>query len=159
MTIVLKLALAAAALPLAALPAAAQDPHLDPTFGTIHLNSPYAPDPYVIDLTAGGELDASTALDPSCVGTIANAPDIRINYDAGSGVPLIISATSRVDTTLAVNAPDGQWYCNDDGPNGVNPSIRFNNPMSGRYEIYVGTFEVGGNAHPARLHISQVGSQ
>ena len=58
-----------------------------------------------------------------------------------------------------VNAPDGSWYCDDDGGvNGMNPSIRFNRPASGRYEIWVGTYG-SATTQPAQLHISEVGSQ
>jgi len=83
---------------------------------------------------------------------------VRLNYNAGS-YPLIISVRSNADTTLVVNGPDGSWYCDDDGGNqGLNPSIRFNGPSSGRYEIWVGTY---GNSslQPAELHISEVYSQ
>ena len=76
-----------------------------------------------------------------------------------SSLPLIISVASSADTTLVVNAPDGSFYCDDDGGvNGSNPSVRFNNPQSGRYEIWVGTYR-SGSPQAARLHISEVSSQ
>lgn len=146
-----------AAIGLTTLPAAAQDPNLAPNFGTIRLTAGFEPDPHIINLQAGGDIDAQT-ISPDCVGYITNTPDIRMNFTNGSGLPLIISVASGVDTTLVVNAPDGRWYCNDDGPNGLNPSVRFNNPLSGRYEIFVGTFSAG-HAQRARLHISELESQ
>ena len=42
------------------------------------------------------------------------------------------------DTTLAINGPDGRWYCNDDGGNGVNAGITLSG--SGVYDVYVGTY-------------------
>ena len=107
---------------------------------------------------SGGSTDAPSAIGGSCRGIIANAPDVRLNFTAGS-LPLIISANSGSDTTLIVNGPDGRWYCDDDGgENGLNPAVRFNNPQSGRYEIWVGTY---GNSslQPAQLHISELYSE
>ena len=45
---------------------------------------------------------------------MAEAPDYRLNYQAGGNWPLHIFAQSDSDTTLAVNGPDGTWYCDDD---------------------------------------------
>jgi len=150
-------AAALAACALAALPAAAQDFNAQPTYGTINLNAGFTPDPQVISLQSGGQINAER-LSSSCRGFIANAPDVRLNYSAGS-LPLILSVNANADTTLVVNAPDGSWYCDDDGgERGLNPSLRWNRPMSGRYEIWVGTY---GNAslQPADLHVSELYSQ
>jgi hypothetical protein len=142
---------------IALLPAAAQDFNAAPNFGTVTLNAGFTPDPRVTAVRAGGSLDAS-GLSSSCRGFISNAPDVRLNYRSGS-YPLILSVASGADTTLVVNGPDGSWYCDDDGGvNGLNPALRFNNPQSGRYEIWVGTYR-SGNLESARLHISEVSSQ
>jgi hypothetical protein len=137
--------------------ALAQDTSLDTNYGEVRLRTGFTPDPHVVPLQAGGSLAASNA-GSNCTGFITDAPDVRLFFDAGS-LPLIISVASAADTTLVVNAPDGSFYCDDDGGvNGSNPSVRFNNPRSGRYEIWVGTYR-SGSAQPARLHISEVGSQ
>ena len=148
---------ALAACVLAALPAGAQDFNADPNYGVVNLRAGFEPDPQVIGLRSGGQLNAQSISD-SCRGFISNAPDVRLVYAAGS-LPLIISVRASADTTLVINGPDGSWYCDDDGGNqGLNPSIRFNRPASGRYEIWVGTY---GNAslQPAELHISELYSQ
>lgn len=140
-----------------AVPAAAQNTSGTPNYGTVTLESGFTPDPRVVSLRAGGSLSASR-LGSGCVGFITDAPDVRLDYEAGS-LPLIISVAASADTTLIVNGPNGQWLCDDDGGvNGSNPSIRLNNPTSGRYEIWVGTYR-SGNSEPARLHISEVSSQ
>jgi hypothetical protein len=140
-----------------AAPAAAQDFDADANFGEINLTSGFTPDPQVIAVRSGGELNAQS-LSPSCQGFISNAPDVRLNFDAGS-LPLIISVAADADTTLVVNGPDGSWYCDDDtGVNGLNPMVRFNNPQSGRYEIWVGTY-ANASLQPAQLHISELYSQ
>ena len=142
---------------LAAAPAAAQDFDADPNFGTIELASGFTPDPQVVAVRSGGELNAQSLSD-SCRGFISEAPDVRLHFDAGS-LPLIISVAARADTTLVVNAPDGTWYCDDDtGVNGLNPMVRFNDPQSGRYEIWIGTY-ANASLQPAELHISELYSQ
>ena len=144
--------IAAVSMLVAALPAAAQDFDADPNYGAIALRSGFTPDPHRINLRAGGNLSAQS-ISGSCRGSITNAPDVRLTFSAGS-LPLIISVNSGVDTTLVVNGPDGQWHCNDDA-NGVNPVLRFNNPQSGRYEIWVGTYSSGAT-QPATLSISEI---
>ena len=143
---------------LAALPASAQPNYqLAPAYGTVNLDAGFPDDPRVIALRSGGSNNAES-LSASCRGFIADAPDVRLNYRAGS-LPLIISVASSADTTLVVNGPDGRWYCDDDGGvNGLNPALRWNSPASGQYDIWVGTY---GNAslQPANLYISELTSQ
>jgi len=137
--------------------AVAQDVDEDPNFGTVELASGFTPDPQVVAVRSGGSINAQS-ISPSCQGFISNAPDVRLNYDAGS-LPLILSVASSADTTLVVNAPDGRWYCDDDaGVNGLNPMVRFNSPQSGRYEIWIGTY-ANSSLQPANLHISELTSQ
>ncbi|MGE0179112.1 MAG: hypothetical protein AB7O91_04760 [Sphingomonas sp.] len=150
------LALAAATV---VVPASAQNYNLRPNYGTVNLRTGYARDPHVVRVRSGGNIDASR-ISSRCRGFISNAPDVRLNFVAGSSLPLIISAASRADTTLVINGPDGRWYCDDDGGRfGMNPSVRFNNVRSGRYEIWVGTYGRRGAYHPAQLHISELYSQ
>ena len=148
----------AAAIGCAAVPGAvAQNYNAEPNYGTINLRSGFMPDPRVIALQSGGNIDVSR-LNSNCQGFISNAPDVRLNYSAGS-LPLYISVDSSADTTLVINGPDGEWYCDDDGGEyGLNPSVRFNRPRSGRYEIWVGTYG-GATLRNARLHISELYSQ
>jgi hypothetical protein len=133
----------------------AQDISADPNYGTLTLSAGFQPDPRVVSLTAGGGISASSA-SSACRGYIANAPDVRLYYTSGS-FPLIISADSAADTTLVVNAPNGNWYCDDDSGDGSNPLLRFGSPQSGRYEIWVGTYSNSGYAG-ASLYISEVSS-
>lgn len=126
-----------------------------PTYGEVNLTSGFTPDPYNADVTAGGGIDAST-VSQQCVGRVAGPPDYRLNWTAGSGsLPLIISATSGADTTLVINDAQGNWVCNDDGEGqGLNPAVTINQPSSGQYDIWVGTF--GEDTAPATLHISEL---
>ncbi len=139
-------------------PAASQDFSRAPAFGTITLTGGFDGDPRTVRVTAGGTLDAST-LGSGCVGSMANAPDVRLQFTASGSLPLIISVASDEDTTLAINRPDGTWVCDDDGgEQGTNPSIRFTPAMSGQYDIYIGHY-ARGRRIPATLYISEISSQ
>ena len=138
--------------------AAAQNYSLNPAYGTVNLTAGFTPDPYVVNVLSGGRNDASQTVSSSCRGFIAEAPDVRLNYSAGS-YPLILSVNSSSDTTLVVNGPDGSWYCDDDGGNqGLNPALRFNSPQSGQYDIWIGTYGNASN-QAAHLHISELYTQ
>ena len=150
--LVRSLIVGAAALLLVAPAAQAQDTAAPATYGTVRLNSGFTPDPHSVNLTAGGSIDASTIGSP-CTGSIARAPDFELTYTAGS-LPLYIYATASSDTTLVVNGPDGQWYCDDDSNGGTNPQVTFNTPRSGTYDIWVGTY--GGGTTSATLNITEV---
>jgi hypothetical protein len=133
---------------------------LEPAYGSIDLVSGFTPDPHEVAISAGGSIDASVLGQPGCVGSIARAPDFRLNWTAGSGsLPLIFSVASESDTTLVVNDAEGNWVCDDDGGNaGLNPSITFASPASGQYDVWVGTF-VSGELQPSTLNVSEVTSQ
>jgi hypothetical protein len=147
--------LAAVAMIACALPVAAQDYSADPTYGTVNLSSGFPEDPYGVSLSSGGSRDASN-LGGNCTGYIANAPDVRLNYDAGS-LPLYIYAGSSADTTLVINAPDGSWHCDDDSRGALDPVVYFSNPMSGQYDIWVGTY-ASNDLHRAELYLSELGA-
>ena len=151
-------AIAAAAVVLTAGVATAQNWQGTPTYGSVQLRSGFTPDPYEVRLTAGGPIDSRAALGAACPGFIANNPDFDLYWTAGSGsLPLVISANSNTDTTLVVRTPGGQWLCEDDGGyNGMNPGLRIDHPVSGLYDIWVGTYAQG-NA-PAVLSISELSS-
>ncbi len=126
----------------------------NPRYGTANLRAGFTPDPYSVNVTAGGNTDARTlGLGSSCVGYIATSqPDFRLNYQSGN-FPLSFRVRSNADTTLVINGPDGRWYCNDD-TDGVNPRVNFSRPQSGQYDVWVGTF--GSNSAPAVLSVTEL---
>ena len=148
-----KLAIAAAVALFTTGAAVAQDYSLNPNFGSVSLNSGFQPDPYNVNITAGGSIDASRI---GCAGNISNAPDFRLQYQAGGILPLILSVASSSDTTLVINMPNGTWMCDDDSGNGLNPSVYLSNPPSGQYDIWVGTF--GGGYANSVLSVSELSS-
>ena len=128
-------------------------------FGSGRLEAGFLPDPFELDLEAGGPSDADQGLGEAvvaegfCAGYVTREPSYELTFEAGSS-PLYISAVSDTDTTLVVNAPDGAWYCNDDD-DGLDPAVEFSDPQSGVYDIYVGRYSDGEPA-PATLLISEL---
>ncbi len=117
---------------------------MDPAYGTYEMASPFDPDPFVVNVTAGGEVRVYENIE-GCTGHVAMAPDVRFNFVAGTGLPLTFAAVSETDqdVTLLINGPDGSWYCNDDSGGTLNSGLTFNNPQSGQYDVWVGTFDEG----------------
>lgn len=125
-----------------------------PVYTTINLSAGFTPDPQSWDLQAGGS-DEVMLDGPGCAGYInASAPDFDLNYENGS-MPLYIYAQADTDLTLVINDPAGNWHCSDDEV-GLNPGIRFPKPLSGNYNIWVGTFS-DTDFQPATLTISELG--
>lgn len=126
------------------------------TFGRVTLDAGFTPDPHETAVTAGGPVDAASVAE-GCGGHVARRPSVSLRYNNAGDLPLIISAASQADTTLVVRAPDRSWRCNDDGAGGLNPVVRFDSPASGRYQIWVGTFEPAVSP-AAALYISEIGA-
>lgn len=134
--------------------ALAQNVAAAPLYGTVNLSAGFSPDPQIRSVRAGGS-DYTTLA--GCNAYInAAAPDLDLNYNSGS-FPLTIEARSGLDVTLLVNAPDGSWHCNDDGGNGTDALLTFGAPMSGQYNIWVGTYRAQtGNLPEAQVYITEL---
>jgi hypothetical protein len=145
--------LGAVALLAIAAPAAAQDMSLPANFGEVNINTGFTPDPYVVNVVAGGSINVANAIGGGCTGSISRAPDFQVTYRAGS-LPLVFRTVSNSDTTLVINGPDGRWYCDDDSNGNLNAQVFFSNPGSGVYDIWVGTF--GGGTAQANLLITEL---
>lgn len=149
----LKSALFAAALTFAGAGAASAQ-----TFGSLNVTTGFSPDPLFVEIPAGGSVDTRQVSGGSCAaGFVADAPDFSINYAAGQTLPLILSAWSSVDVTLFVLAPNGQYFCDDDGgTTGFSAMIGLSNPVSGRYDVWVGTYNQQHTGTTALLSISEL---
>lgn len=138
--------------------AEAQDFNLEPSFGVFSIQSGFQPDTNWVSLLAGGDIrgeytDRTTNL--RCAGYFAEAPDFRVFYAPGPDAALSFYVEARDDTVLLVNAPDGEWYCNDD-TSGLNPALTFDAPLEGQYDIWVGTFATtNGDYPPATLAVTE----
>ncbi len=144
-----------AALALATLggsPTVGQDVGRNPSFGTLNLNANFPNDPRWINVRAGGTRNARSV--SGCDGSIADAPDVRVNYSAAPGFALTFFVRSSADTILVINDPSGAWHCDDDSGGNLDPLLKFTNPLSGQYDIWIGHYE-GGRQIPARLGVTE----
>ena len=123
----------------------------DPSFGSVELSAGFESDPHTVSSLAGGESDLSSL---GYYGFVAEAPDYDLYYQAGGDELYIYVRNQSEDTVLLVNDPTGSWHFSDD-ENGLMPGIRFANPESGLYDIWVGT--VGIDLAEAELAISEAG--
>lgn len=126
-----------------------------PTFGTAQLSAGFWPDPHTTTVRIGGSIQ-NPIEGAGCRGRIAaNGPDLALEYDAGS-TSLYVYTEASVDVTLLVRAPNGEWFCNDDGGEGLDAMIAFNRPQSGRYSIWVGAYSESNNYASSQVHISEI---
>jgi hypothetical protein len=122
-------------------PAYSQDHSLSPNSGSADASAGFTPDPYRVQVTSGGTRSASSVRS-GCAGWVSSAPDFTFNYDTDSSLPLHIFATSNDgrDIALLINGPSGDWSCDDDSGEGLNPTITFQRPRSGEYDVWVASY-------------------
>ena len=128
----------------------------EPYAGTHSLSSGFSDDPYRIEVTAGGTM-ANPVEGAGCTGYIGTRPDVVLNYDAGSTFDLTISAASETDVNLVVRAPDGRYFCDDDGGEGLNPLLTVTDPPAGRYRIWAGVYAASSDYVDAVVGFSELG--
>jgi len=89
-------------------------------------------------MTAGGNVDVGY-LGGSCSGFATTPPDLRINYGGGGSLLRIYFIGANGDPKMIVNDPYGNFYCVDDSFSTVNPTIDFDNPAGGSYDVWIGS--------------------
>ena len=132
---------------------------LEPTYGSATIGDNSSPDPLMVDISSGGNVDVSLiGLGQDCTGFAAIAPDFRFTY-AGSASRLRVFyvAADGSDTTIIINATDASWYCNDDDPvsGTTNPMAEFTNPGTGQFDVWVGTYG-SNNLTSGTLYITEL---
>jgi hypothetical protein len=134
------------------------DMTLPSNFGSTDLAAGFSPDPFTAELVSGGPIDASY-LGEGCRGYATAASDYDVTYEAGDQdlLRFYFVADDVEDTTLIINAPDGSWHCNDDAPDTIDPMLDFDNPESGRYDIWIGSYESGAEA-AGTLYVTELAS-
>lgn len=136
------------------------------------LRTGFTPDPWGFQLTAGGGSNPinlqgvglrDAVSNQPCIGYVTRRPDFRFHFEAGQNFPLArfyVMTRNGADATLLINQPDGTWRCNDDHGrsgwgNSTMPAIDFRNPQSGRYDIWVGTYDASAH-NPATLYVTEL---
>ena len=125
-------------------PSATLNFSLPPVYGSTALTSGFVPDPFTVGITAGGPANVSY-LGGGCSGYTTSAPSFSVNYTSGAFPLLRFYFIGSADTTMIINTPGGSYVCVDDSFGTLNPTIDFNSPSSGRYDVWVGTFSQGGS--------------
>ena len=96
-------------------------------------------DPFIVSVNGGGSFDASL-LGGDCSGYINVQPVLRVDWEGQADMSKIFFFSDH-DPTLVIQAPDGEFYCNDDASDLLlDPSISFENPADGTYNIWVGSY-------------------
>ncbi len=117
---------------------------LPAVYGSTALTSGFIPDPFTVGITAGGPASASY-LGGGCTGYTTSAPSFSVNYTSGAFPLLRFYFIGSGDTTMIINTPSGSYVCVDDSFGTLNPTLDFNTPSSGRYDVWIGTFDAGGS--------------
>lgn len=135
---------------------ACPDYNMPSSFGSIVLYENFQPDPYVRNITAGGRYSLAGCFGSNqYTGSVAAKPDFEFQYSTSGTYNLTITVQSGYDTMLLINDPNGQWWFDDDSGGNMNPSITFSAPISGVYDIWIGSYD-GGRGLPGQLIISEL---
>lgn len=121
--------------------------------GAVALSAGAGADPYVVPGQAGGPVRASQmGLPGGCPGWFTGAPQHTLVLQ--TDIPYLrIEAPSSGDATLAIVAPDGNVWCDDDSAGNLVPRIEGWFP-AGVYHVYVGNYR-GGEIATYSLTMSQ----
>ncbi|HEX3049719.1 MAG TPA: hypothetical protein VHP83_03615, partial [Aggregatilineaceae bacterium] len=136
-----------------AVPTDVLSPNLDPNFGEFDLVAGFEPDPFTKETSAGGDIDAAT-VNANCSGYVTSAPDLRINW-TGQTANLRVFFVGQDDTTLTMQDPAGNWLCNDNAFNSVNPGVDIKNPAVGTYNLWIGSVDPTNDYIGGTLYITE----
>jgi hypothetical protein len=104
----------------------------------INLEAGLVLDPFLVSVTGGGKVDASTLV-TGCAGFINAAPTVTLIWGGQSDF-LDAFFYSDYDPMLIVQTPDGEYLCNNDASVKVlDPTIHIERPAAGPYNIWVGS--------------------
>ncbi len=111
-------------------------------FITMNLEAGFVLDPFLISVNGGGDVDASI-LGDGCTGYISENPILTVNW-TGEADFIDVFFYSEHDPVLVIQTPDGAYRCNDDASDTLlDPQIKLESPVQGRYNFWVGSFDEG----------------
>ncbi len=115
------------------------DMSLPPDYGSTSLTAGFMPDPFTVNLTGGGNVPVAYL--GGCAGYTSSAPDYSVYYTSGAFPTLrFYFMGGGSDTTMVINTATASYICADDSYGTFHPTIDINNPVSGRYDIWIGGY-------------------
>ncbi|MDP3276079.1 MAG: hypothetical protein Q8Q09_12840 [Deltaproteobacteria bacterium] len=124
-------------------------------FGYVTMGPGFTPDPVSVNVVSGGAMNArNMGLPGGCIGWVTRTPDYIVRF-TGSTQRLRFFVTGSTDTTLVINAANGQWACNDDSYGSTNPTVDIFGAGPGQYDVWVGSYRQGQQAQ-AQLHMTEL---
>jgi serine protease Do len=133
------------------------DYNLQSNFGGTTLAAGFNPDPFTVDITSGGDVDAAQfGYGEECLGFTTIQPDFRVNW-SGSSEALRFFFVGNGDTTMLINDANGNWHCSDDSFDTTSPTIDIPNPPEGQFDIWVGSYNSDENID-GTLYITERGA-
>ena len=126
-------------------------------FGVVDLAPGFTPDPHDVSVVSGGAIDAATlGLGAGCNGWLTQQPDLIVRLSGPSQMlRFYVTSNGGEDTTLVINAADGQYRCNDDSYGGTNPSVDLRNEGAGQIDVWLGSYRSGEQVR-AVLHVTEL---
>jgi hypothetical protein len=118
---------------------------LPPVFGSSALTSGFVPDPFMVNVNVSNGPANASYLGGGCGGYTTSAPSFSVNYTSGAFPKLRFYAVTTGDSVLIINTPGGSYVCNDDSFGTVNPTLDFDSPSSGRYDVWIASKGPGGS--------------
>ncbi|MCC5995595.1 MAG: hypothetical protein JJU18_04390 [Oceanicaulis sp.] len=94
--------------------------------------------------------------DQRCRGHVGASPDAHVHISGrpGDADIVIFSAEAVFDTTMAILSPDGTWYCDDDSGRGVQARLELNDPLTGAYKVWIGSYTSANEGSEAHLRVT-----
>ena len=131
------------------------NPALTPVFGSRSLSASFFPDPSTVSMSGGGPVNVDY-LGGACQGFTTQAPSYRYTYAGGPPTLLrfYFVGNAGTDPIVVVRGPSGTYQCGDDSFGTTNPTIDFNNPAAGAYDVWVGGFTAGSSV-PGTLNATK----
>ncbi len=106
-------------------------------FGEANVSAGFSPDPYSVGMSIKGPVNTNY-LGSSCSGFTAPEPALRVNFGGGASSLLrFYFVGENGNPSIVINDPYGNYYCVNDSFGTLNPTIDFNNPAGGTYDVWI----------------------
>jgi hypothetical protein len=94
------------------------------------------------DVIAGGRVSLAACDAVQGDGHVTPTPDFNVMLAGSDGRALELSTAAECDAVLLVASADGRWHYDDDSAGSGQARIVIDAAPDGRYDVWVGTYEV-----------------